>query len=139
MKQRSVLPGVLLTIAISASPAAFQARPITAPTGKAELIETGAGASFAMTEADYQKLVKQLAHMPAFVPMTKKPEGLGPHARFGVNFVFEGRNRTWVLDGDNANGYIFYADLNGNGDLSDDPPPTGSSSRTASTRYVFRC
>jgi len=121
MKHRGMLPGLLLAVAISASPAAFQARPITAPTGNAELIETGPGVSFAMTEADYQKLVKQLVHMPAFVPMTKKPTGLSPKARFGVNFVFEGRNRTWILDGDKASGYIFYADLNGNGDLSDDP------------------
>jgi thiol-disulfide isomerase/thioredoxin len=121
MKQRGVLPGVFLTIAISASPAAFQARSITAPTGNAELIETGAGTNFAMTEADYQKLVKQLLHSPAFVPMTKKPDGLSPQARFGINFVLESRNRTWILDGDDASGYLFYADINANGDLSDDP------------------
>jgi len=118
---RGVLPGVLLTIAISASSAAFQAISITAPTGNAELIETSAGANFAITEADYQKLVKQLAHTPTFVPMTKKPDGLSPQARFGINFILEGRNRTWILDGDDASGYIFYADINANGDLSDDP------------------
>ena len=122
MKQRGLLPGMLLTIAILASPAVFQARSITALTGNAELIETGgAGANFAMTEADYQKLVKQFPHSPAFVPMTKKPDGLSPNARFGINFILGDRNRTWILDGDEAHGYIFYADINANGDLGDDP------------------
>ncbi len=123
MKQRGLLPGMLLTIAISASPAVYQARSITAPTGNAELIETGGtGTNFAMTEADYLTLMKQLAGSPVFVPMTKKPDGLSPQARFGVNFVLEGRNRAWILDGDDAHGYIFYADINANGDLGDDPP-----------------
>ncbi len=75
-----------------------------------------------MTEADYLTHVKQLAGSSVFVPMTKKPDGLSPQARFGVNFVLGGRNRAWILDGDDAHGYIFYADINGNGDLGDDPP-----------------
>ncbi len=96
---------------------------ITATTGPAELIETGgAGASFTMTEAEYQKLAVQLAKNPAFVPMTRKPDGLSPQARFGLNFVFERKNRTWALDGDEQTGYTFWVDLNGNGDLSDETP-----------------
>jgi hypothetical protein len=97
--------------------------PVTATTGPAELIETGgAGASFTMTEAEYQKLAAQLSKNPAFVPMTRKPEGLSPQARFGLNFVFERKNRSWALDGDEKTGYTFWVDLNGNGDLSDEPP-----------------
>jgi thiol-disulfide isomerase/thioredoxin len=118
-----VLLGLLLGVVILSFPAAFQAGSITAPTGAAELIETGgAGASFAMTEADYRKMAEQLASMAAFVPMTKRPDGLSPQARFGLNFVFEGHNLSWALDGDDRTGYTFYADLNANGDLSDDPP-----------------
>ncbi|MGA2531770.1 MAG: TlpA disulfide reductase family protein [Candidatus Aminicenantales bacterium] len=122
MKPLAVATTVLLTITIYVAPAAYPPKSITAPTGNIELIETGgAGTNFAMTEADYLMLVKQFPSSPVFVPMTKKPDGLSPRARFGVNFVLEGRNRAWILDGDDANGYIFYADINANGDLSDDP------------------
>ena len=122
MKHRGMLPGALLITAAFASLGVSQGKPFTAPTGEAELIETGVtGTNFAMTEADYLTLMKQLAGSPVFVPMTKKPDGLSPQARFGINFVLEGRNRTWILDGDDANGYIFYADINANGDLGDDP------------------
>lgn len=120
MKRPGVLLRVLLITAVLASSAASQGKPVTALTGEAELIETSAGTNFAMTEADYQELVKQI-HSPAFVPMTKKSDGLSPQARFGINFILGDRNRTWILDGDDASGYIFYADINANGDLSDDP------------------
>lgn len=121
MKLRGMLPGAFVITAVLVSLGASQDKPITASTGNAELIETSAGTNFAMTEVDYQELVKQI-HSPAFVPMTKKPDGLSPRARFGINFVLEGRNRSWALDGDDASGYVFYADINANGDLSDDPP-----------------
>src|SRR5262245_25824298 len=111
-----------LACATVAGSGAVQA-PITATTGPAELVETGgAGASFTMTEAEYLKVAAQLTKNPAFVPMTRKPEGLSPQARFGFNFVFERKNRSWALDGDETTGYTFWVDLNGNGDLSDEPP-----------------
>lgn len=121
MRYRGALIGMLLIAAVLASRAASQDRPVTAPTDDAELIETSAKTNSAMTETDYLTLAKQLANSPVFVLMTKKPDNLSPKARFGINLVFEGRNRSWILDGDDASGYIFYADINANGDLSDDP------------------
>lgn len=120
MKAQGMLLRVILITAVLASSAASQGKPITAPTGEAELIG-GAGTNIAWAEAEYHAHVKQLAGSPVFVLMTKKPDGLSPRARFGINFIFEGRNRSWALDGDDASGYIFYADINANGDLSDDP------------------
>jgi thiol-disulfide isomerase/thioredoxin len=120
MKRPEVLLRVLLITAVLVSSAASQRKPVTALTGETELIG-GAGTNIAWTEAEYHARVKQLAGSPVFVLMTKKPDGLSPRARFGINFVFEGRNRSWALDGDDASGYIFYADINANGDLGDDP------------------
>jgi thiol-disulfide isomerase/thioredoxin len=100
-----------------------QRKPLSASTGEPELLETGGGIVLSgMTEEGYKRLAEQLANSPNFIPMKRKPPDLGPNARFGINFVLEGTNRTWALDGSEEKGYIVYADLNGNGDLSDDPP-----------------
>jgi len=101
---------------------ARQQESITASTGPPELVERSPGVSFAMTEAEYQNLASQLANFPAFVPMTKKPNGATANTRFGVNFTFGGKNRTWALEGSDTTGYTLYADVNANGDLSDDAP-----------------
>jgi thiol-disulfide isomerase/thioredoxin len=76
---------------------------------------------WAETEEDYQKkLAERMAKNPAFVPVKRKPKGLSPAAQFGVNFAFEGHSLSWILDGDEKQGYVMYLDLNANGDLSDD-------------------
>src|SRR5262249_49191244 len=80
------------------------------------------GVSFAMPEEEYRKLAERLSTNPKFVPMKHKPAGLSASARFGINLSFGGLNRSWVLDGDDQQGYVLFADLNGNGDLSDDTP-----------------
>jgi thiol-disulfide isomerase/thioredoxin len=114
---------MLLTASATATALAFQGTAITGVTGPPELIENESpGVSFAMPEADYQKLAEQLVNRPAFVRMTKKPTGANPGMRFGVNFTYGGKNRTWALEGSEAAGYTLYADLNANGDLSDDAP-----------------
>ena len=120
MKRPDMLLCVILITAILAPSVASQSKAITAQTGDAELIG-GAATSFAWTEAEYHARMKYSAGSPVFVLMTKPPDGLSPRARFGVNFICEGRNCSWALDGDDASGYIFYADINANGDLSDDP------------------
>jgi thiol-disulfide isomerase/thioredoxin len=122
-KRISCIEFAILTLLLFACSGHEQRKPLSASTGKPELLEAGSGAVlFAMTEENYQKLAAQLENTPAFIPMKKKPANLGPQARFGINFVLEGTNRTWVLDGNEEKGYILHADLNGNGDLSDDPP-----------------
>ena len=123
LKRLCCIALAILALLLLACPSPKQRKPLSASTGKPKLLETsGGGVLFAMTEEDYQKLAAQLANTPAFVPMKRKPPNLGPEARFGINLVLEGRNRTWALDGNEKKGYILYADLNGNGDLSDDPP-----------------
>jgi thiol-disulfide isomerase/thioredoxin len=113
----------MLALLLFACPSPKHRKPLSASTGNPELLETESwGVLLAMTEDDYQKLTVQLVNMPTFVPMKKKPPNLSSEARFGINFVLEGSNRTWALDGNEEKGYIFYADLNGNGDLTDDPP-----------------
>jgi thiol-disulfide isomerase/thioredoxin len=121
--QMKLASAMLMVAAVMAPAWAFQVTAITAVTGPPELIEKeGAGVSLAMLEADYQKLADQLVNMPAFVRMTKKPNGASTGIRFGINFTYGGKNRTWALDGSDAAGYTLYADLNANGDLSDDAP-----------------
>ncbi len=113
---------VFVMLCSVSAPAAFQAKPITASTGEPVLLDSGRSAvNFAMTEAEYQKLVASVT-LPALVRMTKKPDGLSADARFGINFTFDHKNRAWVLDGDDQRGWTFWADLNANGDLSDDAP-----------------
>lgn len=112
----------VLALLPTANPGPEQRKPLSAPTRMPELLESGGGAvMLAMTEEDYRKLAAQLANMKDFIPMKQKPANLSSQARFGINFVLEGRNRTWALDGDEGKGYVLYADLNGNGDLNDDP------------------
>src|SRR3954470_10598927 len=67
---------IFVILSCLSAPVAFQAKPIIAPTGEPVLIDSGrSSANFAMTEADYQKLADSIT-LPAFVPMTRKPEGL---------------------------------------------------------------
>jgi thiol-disulfide isomerase/thioredoxin len=122
MKFRDMLVSIFLAMTLSASLVALQTRTIKALTSEAEIIEAGAPAFLAMNEVDYYKVIKQLGQIPDFVPITKKPEGLSPKAKFGFNLGFAGYNHSWIIDGDDTSGYVFYTDINANGDLSDDPP-----------------
>src|SRR4029450_10559848 len=81
-----------------------------------------AGVAFAMPEEEYRKIAEQLSKNPKFVPMKRKPAGLTAGAELGLKLTFGGLNRSWVLDRDDQQGYVLYADLNGNGDLADDTP-----------------
>jgi thiol-disulfide isomerase/thioredoxin len=117
------LPAVLFAALATASLPA-QA-PIVAVTGDPELNETTVtGYNFALTEADYQKEAAKLANDARFIPMRKRPARLSAHAEFGVGFLLDEKNRSWIIDHDAAGGYIFYGDFNANGDLGDDAPRT---------------
>lgn len=104
---------------------ARQSKPITVETGAATLVETGgAGTTFAMTEAEYQKLAAQLKATPSFVAITKGPAGAGSDIRYGINLSYGGKNRGWAISGNDTSGYTWYPDVNANGDLTDDAPIT---------------
>ena len=96
--------------------------PVTANTEAPVLVKGGAGVAFAMPEEEYRKIAERLSKNPRFVPIKRKPTGLTAGAKFGFNLGFGGLNRSWVLEGDDKQGYVLYADLNGNGDLADDTP-----------------
>lgn len=95
--------------------------PVTASTDPPVLLES-AGTAFTMTEEDYRKLAERLSTNRNFVAIKRKPPNLTSNARLGINLVFGGLNRGWALDGDAKDGYVLYADLNGDGDLSDKSP-----------------
>ena len=111
---------VTILFACSSLHAAPQAT-LTAIT-EAPVLVKGGGMAFAMPEQEYRKIAEKLSNNPRFVPIKRKPTGLTAVAKFGFNLTFGGLNRSWVLDGDEKQGYVLYADLNGNGDLADDTP-----------------
>src|SRR2546428_1405112 len=129
---------MLLALSIGAHPS--QTKPITASTGEMELLESGEGELLpAYPEEEYQKLVARMMKAKNFLPLMRKPAALSPQARFGLNLRIENDPRimTWVLDGDEKKGYLLYADLNGNGDLSDDAP-LRFEQIDGKHRYLFR-
>jgi peroxiredoxin len=95
-------------------------------TGPPLLIEPKDAAASAgrplMTQAEYARFVDGFRSVPSFVPLRVFPENLSPNARFGINFVFGGKNHGFVVDGDATRGYLLFADLNGNGNLRDVVP-----------------
>lgn len=93
---------------------------LVAETESAVIFEKGSFRMEATEEEVYRKKTFQLAQHSWFPSIKRKPGGLSTKARFGFGLTFAGLNRSWILDGDEQRGYILYADLNGNGDLSDD-------------------
>jgi peroxiredoxin len=106
----------------AAALAAPQARPLTGTAGAPDLTDT-AGTTFAMTWTRYAEFAERASKAdPSFVPITKKPDGLGADAMFGINLILRGKNLGWALDGSETGGYVLHADWNGNGDLTDETP-----------------
>jgi peroxiredoxin len=56
--------------------------------------------------------------MPNLIAIGKPPAGISGSAMYGYNFVVAGKNRGWVLDGDEQRGWVLYLDMDGTGDLS---------------------
>ena len=112
----STVATAVLATASSAPPQALQF-----PTGRPELVEpedpaTGAQRPL-MSQGEYARMVEGFKREPSFVPIRELPESLSPSARFGINFVFGGKNHGFVVDGDATRGFLLFADLNGNGIL----------------------
>jgi thiol-disulfide isomerase/thioredoxin len=114
----------LIIVVVLFACSSLHAAPQTTFTANTEapVLLKGSGLSFAMTEEEYRKLAERLSKNSKFVPIKQKPAGLTASARFGINLSFGGLNRSWVLEGDDQQGYVLFADLNGNGDLTDDAP-----------------
>jgi thiol-disulfide isomerase/thioredoxin len=74
------------------------------------------------TEQEYAAVFEPMKNDPRFVVIKKKPANLGPGALYGWNFVVNGINRGWILEGDEERGWQIYLDRRGDGDLSDVSP-----------------
>ena len=92
------------------------AGPLVFPTGSPEMSKSPGGITFPMNAAEYQKFVGQ--GLRNVIPVRKLPAGASPGARYGYNFVIGGKNRGWVLDGDDVRGWVLYLDTEGTGDLT---------------------
>lgn len=96
---------------------------LTAKTDPPELVDIDKGGiSYAMTEAEYQKLALRMAKYSFFIPIKIKPKKLSASAKFGFNLVINKKNIGWILDGSETSGYTLYADINGDGNLTNDRP-----------------
>jgi len=88
------------------------------PTGQSELVASDVGLIPLMTWSDYAALAANLRG-PRQIVLSERPT-LSEQARFGVNFVLSGKNRSLAVVGSDEAGYRFYADVDGNGKLTAD-------------------
>jgi thiol-disulfide isomerase/thioredoxin len=98
-----------------------QAQTLTFPTGPAELSKRS-NATFPMDAEHYAKFVEQMQGNSPIIPIRKIPANLSANARYGYNFLVGGKNRGWIIDGDDAKGWVLYLDWKGDGDLSATAP-----------------
>lgn len=91
------------------------AGPLTFPTGAPELSK-GGGYAFPMHDADYRAFAERMGARA--ITVRSKPPAVSSNATFGYNFVVGGKNRGWILDGDDTAGWVLYLDRKGDGDLS---------------------
>jgi hypothetical protein len=87
---------------------------ITFSTGPPGLTKSGRDV-VPMTEKEYATFSEQTKNNPGIVVIKKKPAHLGPSALYGYNFVVEGINRGWILDGDEERGWQIYLDRKAEG------------------------
>ena len=89
-------------------------------TGPPELAPSQGGIAFPMREPEYRKFTS--SGLPNLIPIRKAPVGISADALYGYNLVVGGKNRGWVLDGDDQRGWILYLDIDGAGDLANCKP-----------------
>ena len=112
-----------ILIVFSFLPAAAQTGAIiTARTEAPMRVDVGGG-FVGLSEQKFLEYNQRLAGTnPDFVGIKQKPAKLTAAALFGFNLVIGQKNLSWVLDRDAKNDYVLYADLNGDGNLSNDKP-----------------
>src|SRR3990170_616463 len=111
--------GTMITILLAA--VATLAGQITFSTGAPELMKS-AGVILPKTEKEYAAFSEQIKNNPGIVVIKKTPANVGPNALYGLNFVVNGTNRGWILEGDEGRGWQIYLDRRGDGDLSNVRP-----------------
>ena len=78
--------------------------------------------TFPMDPEHYAKFVEQFAGDGRVIPIRKGPANLSANALYGNNFKVGGKNRGWIIDGDDTKGWVLYLDWKGDGDLSATAP-----------------
>src|SRR4030042_6802365 len=94
--------GTMITILLTAFAAVVGQ--ITFSTGAPELTKSG-GVAFPKTEKEYVAFAEQQKDNPKMVVIKKKPVSLGPDALYGLNFLVNGTNQGWILEGDEERGW----------------------------------
>jgi thiol-disulfide isomerase/thioredoxin len=90
------------------------------PTGD-PVMPPSNGAIRPMTPVEYKKLAAWAEGRANINVIRQLPPKLSPDYRFGVNFVYDSANHSWILDRD-SDGYKLFLDLKGDGDLSHAEP-----------------
>jgi thiol-disulfide isomerase/thioredoxin len=111
----------ILLMSLAVFSAADQAVERWFPAGEPELVTADSEASLSRRWSweEYAKTTEPLKGRPRIVVLQERP-ALSSAATFGVNFSFGGRNRSYAVDGSDADGYLLYVDVDGNGKLGDD-------------------
>lgn len=97
---------------------------ITAKTESAVLLNNSGSVSFGKDEKEFEKSSRRLSKYSNFIAIKRKLKKLTANALFGFNLIIGQKNICWILDGNDADGYVLYADFNADGDLSNDKPLT---------------
>ncbi len=96
------------------------AAPVVAPTGPPILFEGDSGYLTLVPEAEYRAAMEKHRDDESTVPLRASPTGLSPKALFDSILILD-RSVTLAVDEDSEGRRTLHVDLNGNGDLADDP------------------
>ena len=122
MRPLVILPLALTGLLHAQTPAAVtQPAERWFPTSEPELLTSDADASLnrLWSWTEYADVAAKLSAMPRIVTLKERPP-LSDTARFGLNFSFGGKNRSFAVDGSDRDGYVLYVDIDANGRLTDD-------------------
>jgi peroxiredoxin len=73
-----------------------------------------------ISEEEYRKTIIPLNDR--LVPIRVEPADLRQPALYGFNVILDGSNRSFIIDGDEQQGYRLFVDLDGDGDLQEESP-----------------
>lgn len=111
---------LLTTPALMAEPAE-----LWFPTGDAEFA-TWPGVEWGymhLTNAEqYKSFAEKVQNSDVIVPLEEISGDDRPLVGYGINFVFDGKNRGFVVRGDRESGYVLIADMDADGSLRGESP-----------------
>lgn len=117
----------LLTLAILLPTPALMAEPaeLWFRTGDAELA-TWPGVEWGymrlMNAEQYEAFAEKVQDSDVIVPLDELSGDERPLVGYGINFVFDGKNRGFVVRGNRESGYVLIADMDADGSLRGEHP-----------------